>query len=337
MEYIVTTRKEKLESLKDNNNCLIGVDGTVSGCEGLYDLLFDHHKVGGADIQIHEIPESSYKWHNGNYINEIIVTTMVDADAICAAYVVMCRLYDIEISTDDWELLEAISYDCDHLAVPSRLSKYADKAAMIVGALKQSSNNLAAEMELPSDREYWSIDQKEVFSSAAFAEGVFLIEELLDGNWDYESLAKPYMENLAKITEEVKERVRLYNGCLLFDARGLGGEYIDPRCWLRAAESLGLSPVFPITLVTRDVVINGEWKGLSHTIGCVPFHPELPGLDFTKTMSCLALTLQGAYPLPLKKRSVFDALTEAERKVNPDCDAWGGRKTVGGERVEYLL
>jgi hypothetical protein len=222
----------------------------------------------------------------------------------------MCRLYDIKISTDDWELLEAISYDCDHLAVPDRLSKYADKAAKIVAALKQSSNRLVAVLELPTDRKTWSIEQKEAFSSAAFAEGVFLTKQLLDDKWDYESPAKPYIEALLKTTEEIKGRVRLYNGCLLFDARGLGGKYIDPRCWLRAAEELGLTPALPVTLVTRDVVVKGEWKGLSHTIGCVPFHSDLSNLDFTK--------------------SAFTALTEAERKINPDCDAWGGRKTVGG-------
>ena len=120
------------------------------------------------------------------------------------------------------------------------------------------------------------------------------------------------MDNLTKVTDELvnSDRIKLYRDCLLFDARGLGGRYIDPRCWLRAAKALGLEPQEPITLVTRDVVVDNQYKGLSHTLGCVPFHDKLSELDFT------TLT--------------FTALTEAERKINPTCDGWGGRKTVGG-------
>ena len=115
-------------------------------------------------------------------------------------------------------------------------------------------------------------------------------------------------KKLIRLLDE--NRVTFYRDCLLIDYKGLQGKYIDPRCALKAYQFMGHSCQFPVTLAQREVFINNEFKGYSYTLGCIPLHPELAKLDYTKW--------------------AFAALTEAERKINPNADGWGGRKTVGG-------
>ena len=73
---------------------------------------------------------------------------------------------------------------------------------------------------------------------------------------------------------------------------------------------MGLKSPLAITLVQREVIVENEFKGYSYTIGCVPLHPALSELDYT--------------------RGTFDSLTAKEKELNPNADGWGGRKTVGG-------
>lgn len=310
MKYLVTTRLEVLKS--ESFGCQVFmVDGTVPGWSPSdHDHHFDHHKKGGADIQIDEMP---------NYIDNInpdlqglVVTTQVDADACVAA---ACLQVGSKIDQETLNKLRAIAYDCDHLAVPPSLDEYADFASQCVAAMKAKSGELVDMLGLPSDRKSWSLEQKEMYASFAFRHGTESIiaaclgKQLFPGE---NREAKEYWERVESNTQRIidEKRILNYKRCLIFDGKGLQGEYIDPRCWIKASQQMGLIAELPITLAQREVIVENEFKGFSYTIGCIPLHTRLSDLDFTQ--------------------GTFEALTAAERKLNPDADGWGGRKTVGG-------
>lgn len=319
MTYLlqVTTRREKLEEeiKRVNPSLVIGIDGTVPNATDLYDQIFDHHREGGADIQLDEVAAPLGLLQYQNYIPyTLLVTTQVDADAIIAAhwliYTVRYTVYGLSVTVSDetYQFLRAISYDCDHLCVPSDLNRFADDAAMVVAALKQEGNAIAQELNLPTNRREWSIEDKEEYSSICFKRGVQRIDDLLKGEWNYREIAHPYWIKV-KENEEIiqsQERIKRYCDCLIFNQVGMSG-YIDPRCWIR---SITGTPKLPITLTQREVWADNKFQGYSYTLGTVPLHPEQKNWDYTK--------------------EIFDALTEAERKNNPNADGWGGRATVGG-------
>lgn len=311
IKYLVTTRLEVLEKSASGSQVFM-VDGTVPRwVAGKNDYHFDHHRQGGADIQIDEMP--SYIEGIIPDLSALIVTTQVDADAcVAAAYLQVGDL----ISQETLNKLRAIAYDCDHLAVPDELAEHADFAAQCVAAMKAGSDKLVDELGLPKDRKQWSIEQKEQYASLAFERGTEAIIAACRGERKFpgeNGEATQYWEQVEANTQIIIDegRVSVYRDCLLFDGKGLAGKYIDPRCWLKASKSLGLLDICkPITLAQREVFIDNEFKGFSYTLGCVPLHPSLGGVDFTK--------------------GTFDRLTESERKINPSADGWGGRKTVGG-------
>jgi len=319
VRYLVTTRADIFNTVSEN--CRIWtVDGTIPGTTprtAWGDRVFDHHRPGGKAIQIDEMPlplTASLIEETFFPVKEIIIaTTQVDADACVAAAWVQLRPH--EIDPNNLEKLRAIAYDCDHLAVPPELSHLADFAAQAVAALKSGSDTLVAELELPADRKVWSLDQKEFFNSHAFKIGTESIVDACRGirAWPGENgEAAEYWQKVEHFTEQIirENRVSLHGGCLLFDAKGFGGKYVDPRCWLKAAKQMGLNAEIPITLTQREVFVDNEYKGLSYTIGVVPLHPKVANLDLT--------------------RSTFHLLTKAEKEINPEADGWGGRATVGG-------
>lgn len=314
IKYLVTTRLEVLEEQSEGCQVFM-VDGTVPGWQPKKnDYHFDHHRPGGADIQIDEMID--YTDDINPKDNVIIVTTMVDADAcVAAAYLQIANL----IKKEDLNKLRAIAYDCDHLEVPESLSRYADFAAQCVAAMKSDSEEIITLLNLPKDRREWSIEQKENYSSLAFKQGT---EDIIAACYKERKFpgesgeAKAYWEKVKSNTEMLlnKKRVTFYRDCLLINYKGLQGQYIDPRCALKAYKWLydnyNHECQFPITLAQREVYIDSEFKGYAYTLGCIPLHPKLNNLDYTK--------------------KVFEKLTEAERKINPQADGWGGRKTVGG-------
>jgi hypothetical protein len=240
------------------------------------------------------------------------ITTMVDADAQVAAFYFLNRLNEIDVA-DSFNFLRAISYDCDHLAVPVHYQeRYAKNASMVVAALKEVSNDLVQKLGLSPNRREWSIEDKELFSSKAFELGVLVvIPSLLNGTWDYESISQNYWEQVEKNKQSILSdgRISEYKGCLIFDASGLEG-YIDPRCWILASKELMDTPEECITLTQREVYVNNEFKGISYTLGNFPLHEKVKYLDYTQ--------------------KVYKALTKEEKKTKLEVDGWGGRATVGG-------
>lgn len=340
VKYLVTTRLEVLEEAEFVNQVFM-VDGTVPGWRPTQDdYHFDHHRQGGADIQIDEMPPlDNYKsyielknveWAEGISNGSLIVTTQVDADAcVAAAWLQLSKkdLFGDEVGIAGAHgrkdqmirALRAIAYDCDHLGVPEKLSQYADFAAQCVAAMKADSDKLVEELALPRDRKLWTIEQKEEYASLAFQRGTESLIAACKGERKFPGEcgeAAEYWKKVEKNTQMLldENRVTFYRDTLLIDYKGLQGTYIDPRCALKAYQFLydnhGHECETPITLAQREVFIDNEFKGFSYTIGCIPLHRGLTELDYTK--------------------GVFEALTEAERKINPNVDGWGGRKTVGG-------
>ena len=313
VEYLVTTRLEVLE--KASSGCQVFmVDGTVPGWKpSTDDYHFDHHRINGEDIQVDEMPPSKDLAINPD-LQGLIVTTQVDADAcVAAAYL---QLHDI--SKENIDKLRAIAYDCDHLGVPQSLIEYAGFASNCVAAMKSDSDSLISELNLPQDRKAWTIEQKESYASLAFKRGTQALIESVQGKRKFPGEcgeADEYWGRQAQNTRVLldENRVTFYKDCLLVDYKGWKGQ-VDPRCALRAYEWLyhnyGHECLHPITLSQREVYVQNEFKGWSYTLGCIPSHPGLIDLDYTK--------------------GVFEALTKAERGVNPKAEGWGGRRTVGG-------
>lgn len=291
------------------------VDGTVPGwLPSAKDLHFDHHRPGGANIQIDEIdPNVRHKV----LPDACFVTTQVDADA-CAAAAYLQLGSDVEQSTID--RLRAIAYDCDHLSVPPALSRYAELAACAVAVLKLDAHKIVTEFGLPTDRRLWSIEQKESFASEAFKRGTDWLVGAVENKcyWPGEAgEANEYWEKVEEDTETIIKRglITMYRNCLIFDETSFADQYInyvDPRSWIKAVQRIGIKSS-PITLTCRPVFVafeGGEFKGRLYILGCIPFHPCLRGLDFTM--------------------GIFDALTRKERELNSHAEPWGGRRTVGG-------
>jgi len=313
VKYLVTTNLDVLKKASVGHN-IIMVDGTVPGWFPTEnDQHYDHHRPGGADIQIDEMP--SYIEGIIPDKNDLIVTTQLDADAIVAA--AYLQVGDL-ISSETLAKLRAIAYDCDHLGVPPELEKFSDFAAQCVAALKGSSNALIEKMGLPRDRKKWSRDQKEQYASLAFQQGTEAIIAACKGDRKFPGEcgeADAYWEQVKRDTKMLidEARISLYRGCVLINYKGLQGKYIDPRCAIMAYHQCFRNEYrcsLPITLAQREVFVEDKFKGYSYTLGCIPLHPKLSKLDYTK--------------------GTFEKLTQEERQINFTADPWGGRKTVGG-------
>lgn len=317
--YLVTTQIDKINKIATP---IIMVDGTVPGwLPRDIDFHFDHHRDNGSPIQIDEIPWwtwDNYKRRNGDAL-PTFVTTQVDADAcVAAAFFQLLGIIPLPMPNKLMNKLRAIAWDCDHLYVPDELKEFSDFAAQCVAALKHGNSNLGRELSLPPNRKDWSIDQKELYTSTAFKIGTEWLMDAALGR-------KPFPGELGEAAlywKQVEDdekmfldsgRITYINQIVLIDCRGLSGKYIDPRASLRAIKKdWDKGERFsPITVTVRDVYLENILKGYSFTLGNFPQHPDLKFLDYIKG-------------------GIFNALTQAEKKINPSFESWGGRKTVGG-------
>lgn len=309
IKYLVTTRAETVAELQSEGYQIVMVDGTVPNWEPrARDLHFDHHRQGGEPIQILEMTSPIV------LADKIcFVTTQVDADACVAAC--YAQLDPETFSASTYRKLTSIAFDCDHLGVPEDLSDLADFAAQCVAAMKASSSDLVKELGLNPVRKNWSIEDKELYASEAFKKGT---ESLLNGCMGEkfpgeEGEAAEYWEQVEVNTQEIidKQLITFYRNCSVFDGNYFSEVYVDPRCWIKALKQVAdINLLSTITLTYRKVFVDGEYKGISYTLGSIPLHPEQNKLDYTVNS--------------------YARLTEAERVINPDADAWGGRASVGG-------
>lgn len=319
--YLVTTDKQALDKASQSAQ-IVMLDGTVPGWSAARpgDLHFDHHRPGGAPVQLAEIPDNV---RLGERV--VFVTTQVDADAcVAAAWVQLLQLdLDPAEAYQAYRDLCAIAYDCDHLGVPESLGSYAKFAANVVAALKLSGNQVAESLGLSSDRRAWTPEEKENYASVCFQRGTeWLVQAALGQRpWPGEAgEAEPYFANLERLRPEVAKHCRLYRNCTVFDQRSFK-EYVDPRLVVDWARAHGAAN---ITLTVRDgsrlpnalPIEQIEQDAVSYTLGSVPLHS-----DGSPQYS---------------DRGVWQKLTELEVKVRASLGlpapetTWGGRNEVGG-------
>ena len=195
-KFLVTTDVNRVNEIAIGCQ-IVMVDGTVPGwIPRDKDLHFDHHRLNGAETQIDEISEDI------NYMldeNACFVTTQVDADA-CVAACWLIGLASFKKETiREKRKLQAIAYDCDHLVVPDHLSEYEYFATKAVAALKSNSDKLITLLNLPADRKTWSKENKELYASKAFEQGVIDLSKAVQGNLLYpgeNGEADSYIEKL---------------------------------------------------------------------------------------------------------------------------------------------
>ena len=309
--YLVTTKADRLPT----DQQIIMVDGTVPDWVAKPgDLHWDHHRPGGADVQMDEIPlpetRSLLEEHSTDQPS-CFVTTMVDADACCAAAWV--QLPREILAAETIAKLRAIAWDCDHLMVPPELSQYAEFAAKAVAALKLVSEGIASELGLPQGRNHWSDEHWEAYSSEAFRRGTEWLMQAAQGQRAYpgeRGEADDYWQQVETDAQMLKDEHRIEfvstkpGAIAVCNLQGIGRS-VDPRAFYQAIASASES-LRPETLTIRDHRLGGK----QYTLGSIPLHPQVHLLDYTQ--------------------GTFDRLTQAEQLKNSASGAWGGRRTVGG-------
>lgn len=311
MRYLVTTKADRLP----NDHQIIMVDGTVPGWAAQPgDLHWDHHRSGGADIQIDEIPSPeahSLVKEQSTSQPCCFVTTMVDADACCAAAWV--QLPAEVLTPETIAKFKAIAWNCDHLMVPPDLSQYAEFAAKADAALKKSSEGIAADLGLPNERKDWTAEHWEAYSSEAFRRGTEWLIAAAKGDRPYPGEwgeADNYWQQIQSDAQQLTQENRIQlietqrDAIAVCDVRGMGHS-VDPRSFYEAIQSCS-QPLRPEAITIRD----HRSGGTQYTLGSIPLHPEQRNLDYTQ--------------------GTFDRLTQAEQAKNPTSGSWGGRRTVGG-------
>lgn len=313
--YLVTTKATRIPI----DHQIIMVDGTVPDWAAKPgDLHWDHHRPGGADVQMNEIPapqKRSLIEEKSTHQPPCLVTTMVDADACCAAAWV--QLPAEVLTPETITKLKAIAWDCDHLTVPGELKQYAEFAAKAVVALKNASEGIAADLGLPYERKEWADEHWEAYSSEAFRRGTEWLMAAARGDRPYpgeSGEADDYWQQIEADAQMLidKNRIRFIStnrGDVAVCDQTSTSHAIDPRSFYHAIPKLHSSSAVhlrPEALTLRD----HRAGGLQYTLGSILLHPEQHRLDFTQ--------------------GTFDRLTQAEQAKNPEVGNWGGRRTVGG-------
>jgi hypothetical protein len=314
-EFLVTTYSRRVYKHRKQERQVIIVDGSVRNYVlHARDLVFDHHKPGGADIQLDEIPLSEFAEGKHQHPERTFVTTKVDADAcVAAASIILASEGHYPFSSSIKERLEAIAWDCDHLYVPQHLSQWETFAKNAVAALKVQSERLKENLNIPRCRKDWSWEDKEVYNTCAFREGTLLLVKAAKGECPFpgeKGEADAYWESCKGITKKVEKRISSYKDVPVVNLSGFGDTYVDRRCILEAIQQKSMTKT-PVVLIMKEIWSNQIMQGYSYTLGVIPSHPESRKLDYTV--------------------KTYSDLTNAEPG---GIGCWNGRRTVGGSPFE---
>lgn len=297
---------------------IVMVDGTVPGWQPTErDLHFDHHRPGGALVQILEIPEHTLVPEGAVY-----VTTQVDADACAAAAYLHLLENAPEAAAEAKDQLVAIAYDCDHLGLPAgkEWDRYREFARNAVASLKLQGDAVIKDFGLPLDRKGWDSELKAAYANECFRRGAQWLVNSALGYWDWPGTkgeAKAYWDRVEALRPYVERCAYLVGDYAVLDQRSLQ-QYCDPRLLVEwARQQPGHSNV---TLTVRDRRLDlpdgRSIPAYSYTLGSVPLHED-------------------GSPM-FSDRGVWSALAAAERAKRakygypePSSD-WGGRNEVGG-------
>jgi hypothetical protein len=312
MKYLVTTNSSKIPL----NSQIFMVDGTVPGwIKKNSDFHWDHHRPQGSPIQLEDLPKPKQKSIVEESFfkrNQVIVTTQIDADAcVAAAFIQLSG--DVAGDKKKYQKLEAIAWDCDHLTVPKRLSHLSDFAAQAGASMKVVTEKiLIPKLALPEDRNQWTVEQIEKYSTQAFEINTEWLIKACNGqeSWPGEKgEASEFWEEIEKDTQALLDnnKINIIKDIPVFDITSFD-HLVDPHACLKALRKTGKN-YLPMTLTIK----NHPLGGIKYTLGCDPLHSEVSDLNYV--------------------RLTFSELSREEniKEHAPlDRQVWGGRKTVGG-------
>lgn len=215
---------------------IVMVDGTVPGWvikPG--DRHYDHHRAGGPDIQIDDIPDTFF----GLQENACFVTTKLDEDAAAAAaWMILLTMnthegLDADLLDRAKLALRSIAYECDHLGLPMlqefmELPRFARDA---VATLKLTRQQLIKERGYPKDTKTWPRKQKVEFESFLFGRNVeWLISAALDKcAWPGQNgETAVYWHQFAEEYEALRASCRMYKKVGILEVPATF-DYVDPR------------------------------------------------------------------------------------------------------------
>jgi len=304
VQFLSTTQVSDLPV----NTCVVMVDGTVPDWQAReMDYHYDHHRPGGDDIQLTEIPFDKAVEIRSRLTREevVFVTTLADADA--AAAVAYCLT---GATGEHYRRLSAIAYDCDHLGVPDSLSDLSEFAFKVVATFKIAGNKLRDAFGLGADRRQWSSQDHLRFNSKLFERATHHYVDAIrgQGHWPGErGEAEDYRQSLVQMAERLKDERRVYSQQYISvaDCRAMN-TYVDPRATHLAWKQAGLLGVNPQTLTIHDHKLGC----VSYTVGCIPLHLSALQLNYNE--------------------SVYPRLTKMEQQQDNPSPTWGGRRSVGG-------
>lgn len=320
VQYLVTTEAARLP--QGDRGQIWMVDGTVPGWQASPgDRLWDHHRPGGAPIQIEEMPlptgpRSLLAEESDGQRQPYLVTTLLDADACTAAAWVQLERSHLE-NPSVVRRLRALAWDCDHLRVPPELADLADWALGAGEVLQTHKTVVAKRLHLPADPQNWTPGDRIRCASIGFQD---FTEWLMaaargDRSWPGDgAMGDRVRQTMEQMADQLIAQQRVWfietdgGAIAVCNGRSWGDDgWVNPRAFYRALARL--TPPAPLRAATISMRDRADGT-LGYTIGSIPLHPDQAALDYTQ--------------------GTFEALTAAERRKLPDADPWGGRKTVGG-------
>ncbi|GAB4355301.1 MAG: hypothetical protein Fur0042_24530 [Cyanophyceae cyanobacterium] len=320
VQYLVTTEAARLPP-RDRGQIWM-VDGTVPGWQAdPRDRHWDHHRPGGAPIQIEEMPlptgpRSLLDETAAPPRSPYLVTTLLDADACTAAAWVQLPRSRLD-NPSVVRQLRALAWDCDHLRVPPDLADLADWALAAGEVLQTHKTVIAERLQLPRDRQDWTADDHVRSASVGFQEFTdWLIAAACDERpWPGDGTMGDHVrQTMEQIADQLIAQQRVWfittdrGAIAICNGRSWGDDgWVNPRAFYRALDHL--TPPAPLRAATISIRDRADGT-LGYTLGSIPLHPDQAALDYTQ--------------------GTFEALTAAERRKIPHADPWGGRKTVGG-------
>jgi hypothetical protein len=230
------------------------VDGTVKGSTNKWH--FDHHRKGGAPVQLLEIP------NGGCAEASSIGTHMLDADALAAA--VWATVPGLK-GTQHEDRLLALAWVCDHLHIPEESGvdqSLEDWALDCVQGLKDQTMEHAKDFGVSIfGPEAISGDEKEAFMSLVLEDQYYMILDIIARDaWD-EFPKGDASSAISKMASRIREEGRIQGP--IVNLCGLSG-FVNPLSYYRAMDRSER-----IAIVQRDFR-GGNPGDVSFTVGINP-------------------------------------------------------------------
>jgi hypothetical protein len=269
VQFLVTNNTDFIPK-----NCqFFEVDGTIGNVpvqSGNY--RWDHHRLGGSDCQIQEMPQPGNLLESlGDGREQIIATTSIDLDAVCAA---VWLLLPPGIAKKNLKILEAISLYCDHLCIPhgymfdtqvldiarEQIDSFGAQMYVIRGA---KSKLLKIDLQTNDPQELVQLNSS-IFEKLVNT----YVYRATSGNWKVSGIPNWITEknekNYSTLFEE-NSIITLHDGVCVFDLSSVNGFISNDFLFQKKieAERKNEKPFAPLTLT----IFRGKNNNIQLTMG----------------------------------------------------------------------